>query len=123
MMAAARRLVHSLHHPIRRNHVCHDRTNSLDMNDDMKLFQCSRFPHCELLKVTDNFEDDVTFKLTPFFLFHIVQGAGNVASGVQDIGEVCPHSGFLLICHSTRLTEAGSCYLCTHKSMYTAASL
>ena len=78
------------------------------MFDNTELFQHFGVPCHELLEVIDNFEDDVTFKLTPFFLFHIVQGAGNVASGVQDIGEVCPHFGFLLICHSTRLTEAGS---------------
>ena len=62
MMAAARRLVHSLHHPIRRDRVFRDRTNPLDMYDDIELFQRFRFPRRELLEVIDDFENDVTFK-------------------------------------------------------------
>ena len=97
MMAAAQRLVHSLYHPIRRGRAFRDRTNPLDKYNDIKLFQRVRFPRCELLEVLDNFKDDVTFKHP-----HMVHGAGNVASGVQGIGDICPHFGFLLICHSTR---------------------
>ena len=101
-MAAARRLVHSLHHPIRRDRVFRDQTNPLDMYDDIELFQRFRFPRREVLEMIDDSEDDVTYK--PFFFFpHIVHGAGKVANGVQGIGDACPHFGSLLTCHSTRV--------------------
>ena len=71
------------------------------MYDDIELFQRFRFPRCELLEVINNFKDDITLKLKPFFFFpNIVHGAGNVASGVQGIGDVCPTLAFL---HSTRV--------------------
>ena len=72
--------------------------NPLDMYNDIELFQRLLFPRRELLEVLDNFKDDVSFKHP-----HMVHGAGNVASGVQGIGDVCPHFGFLLICPSTRV--------------------
>ena len=102
-MAAARRLVHSLHYPIRRDRVFPDRTNPLDIHDDIELFQRFRFPCRELLEVLDNFTDDVTFS-SSLFSPSIVHCAGNVASGVQGIGGACPHVGFLLSdLYSTRV--------------------
>ena len=99
MMAAARRLVHSLHYPIRRDRVFPDRTNPLDIHDGIELFQRFRFRRRELLEVIDNFKDNVTFKLksSPPHTHthtHIIHGAGNGASGVQGIGDVCPPLAF-----------------------------
>ena len=54
MMASARRLDHSLHHPIRRDRCFRDRTNPLDMYEDIYLFGRFRFPRRELLEVIDN---------------------------------------------------------------------
>ena len=62
-MAAACRLVHSLHHPIRGYRVFRDWTNPLDVYDDIKLFLRFRFPRRELLEVIDDFEGDFYFKL------------------------------------------------------------
>ena len=70
-MAAACRLVHSPHHPIRGYRVFRDWTNPLDVYDDIKLFLRFRFPRRELLEVIDDFEGDATFKLKPFFLFFL----------------------------------------------------
>ena len=42
------------------------------------------------------------------FFFHI---EGNVASGVQGIGGVSLHVGFLLICHSTGLLLLKQCLI------------
>ena len=54
-MASARRLVHSLHHSIPRDRVLRDRTNPLDMYDDIELFQRFRFLRREPLEVIDDF--------------------------------------------------------------------
>ena len=69
MMAAAWCLVHCLHHLIQVDCVFQDRTNPLDMCDDIELFQHLRFSCRELLEVINNFEDDATFKRKPFFFF------------------------------------------------------
>ena len=39
------------------------------MYDDIELFQRFQFPRCELLEVINNFKDDITLKLKPFFFF------------------------------------------------------
>ena len=102
-MAAARRSVHSLHQPIRTNRVFRNRTNPLDMYDDIELFQRFRCPRREPLEVIDNFKDDVTLSSSLSLSLslclslsvslspppNIVHGAGNVASSVEGIGDVC----------------------------------
>ena len=73
MMAAAQRLDHSLHHPIRRDRVFHGQTNPQDMYD-VELFQHFRFLHRELLEVIEDVEDDVRPHLSSSlfsFLFFI----------------------------------------------------
>ena len=68
------------------------------------------------------------FKLKPFFFFFIfpliVHNAGNVVSGVQGIGDVCPplYLSSDLSQHSCLLTEAGSCYLRIERPEYAAVS-
>ena len=117
MMAAAQRLDHSLHHPIRRDHVFPDRTNPLDIHDDIELFQRFRFRCRELPEVIDNFKDDVTFKLkspphTHTHTLSMVRGTVPVVFKASVMFVPLWLSSDLSQ-HSCVLTEAGSCNVCS----------
>ena len=57
-MMAASRLVHFVHNPTQKSHVFHD-TKSLDLYDDLRLFQ--HLPHLELLQLIDELSGDLQY--------------------------------------------------------------
>ena len=93
-MAAACRLVHSPHHPIRGYRVFRDWTNPLDVYDDIKLFLRFRFPRRELLEVIDDFEGDFYFKLKLLSLSLPLFSSLQDGAGAPDVSvtTVCCHA-------------------------------
>lgn len=53
-----------VHNPIWRDHKFHDCINPLDVYDDLELFQHFWFPRCELLEVTEDFNNDMQYLIS-----------------------------------------------------------